>query len=69
MATVDIRTERKRAKKRICRELKRLGITKKEVALRTSYHYNTVKNALNAEHPDWSDEVIAATQRIIDEKC
>jgi lambda repressor-like predicted transcriptional regulator len=65
MNTADIRKKQAREKRRICRELKRLGISKKELSTKTGVHYQTVKWALNAEHPGWSQRVVDAANEMI----
>lgn len=50
-------------KRRICRELKRAGISKKELAEIIGCHYQTVKWALNPAYPGWSEMVITAAEQ------
>lgn len=76
MTTGNIRNRQATEKKRICRALKRLGI--KKVQLKESVtdedgqvlfpecHYQTVKWALNPQHPGWSEMVISKAKKIIE---
>lgn len=67
MAKVDIRRERAARKRRICRDLKRIGMTKKELSDRTGMHYNTVKRYLNPDIPGWSPVLVELSEQIISE--
>lgn len=65
MPVADVKKVQAREKRRICRQLKKLGITKKELAEKSGFHYQTVKWALDHRHPGWSKDFIAAANKII----
>jgi hypothetical protein len=67
MAKVDIRRGQAAAKRRICQDLKRVGLTKLALSEKIGFHYNTVKRYLNPDIQGWSPALIDATKKVISE--
>lgn len=74
MIIAESTVERKLAKRKLRKQLNNYGITIKDVQAKLkdqqeiSFHYNTVRDALNGETKYWNQEVINLAEQMIEEK-
>lgn len=61
-------TEQRKSKAHLRKQMKNYKIKVKDVAEVVSYHINTVKTALNQNHPHWNQEVIQKGWELVDQK-
>ena len=55
-------------KKKIRAQMKKYKIKVKDVAAGSTYHLQTVKQALNPDYPYWNFDVVSLAQSMIDSK-
>ncbi|WP_343302890.1 hypothetical protein AAHN97_15190 [Chitinophaga niabensis] len=65
MRTVEPRSRVRVAKRKIRSQMKKWGVMVKDVAEATTYHPQTVKDALNPELPYWNEAIAQKAMELV----